>query len=149
MRIFNEGKTKEIQYNDIDFLQYKLTEDKLFIKHHKAVKEVKEKFHREIVAKYTNGGMDVKKVVDVPYAAPQEAWDEYEDILCAVPLTDEEYNERVRNLRELQCFPIINRGTLWYNTLSSKQMQELDQWYKAWLDVTKTKQIPVKPSWLE
>ena len=51
-------------------------------------------------------------------------------------------------MREIECFPIINRGTLWYSKLTVEQMSELDNWYQAWLDVTETKEIPEKPSWL-
>ena len=55
----------------------------------------------------------------------------------------------LRTLRERDCFPIINRGQLWYQTLTEDQLIELNKWYKDWLDVTKTLVIPTKPSWLE
>lgn len=55
----------------------------------------------------------------------------------------------LRIRREEECFPIINRGQLWYNTLTTEQVQELNQWYMAWLDITETKIIPTKPSWLK
>lgn len=54
---------------------------------------------------------------------------------------------RTRRIRE--CFPIINRGQLWYNTLSEAQVLELQTWYQAWLDATDTLVIPEKPSWIE
>ena len=54
-----------------------------------------------------------------------------------------------RSLRERDCFPIINRGQLWYQTLTEDQLIELNKWYKDWLDVTKTLVVPTKPSWLE
>lgn len=50
--------------------------------------------------------------------------------------------------RECICYPIINRGQLWYNGLTDSQKMELQQWYEKWLDVTNTKVIPVKPIWL-
>ena len=67
------------------------------------------------------------------------------------------YNERKKNnrlldlrlQRENECFPIINRGQLWYDTLTEKQQLELKKWYQLWLDVTQTEQIPEKPSWLK
>lgn len=62
---------------------------------------------------------------------------------------NEETIERLRLLREEECFPIINRGQLWYNTLTDEQIQELNEWYRAWLDVTTTKVIPEKPTWLD
>ena len=56
--------------------------------------------------------------------------------------------EFLRQYREHRCFSIINRGLLWYNTLSEEQLLELDVWYKAWLQVTTTKIIPQEPVWL-
>ena len=49
MRIFNEEKTQEIQ--DFDKKIYYLKEDKLFIKHHEAIEEIKQISHLEIVRK--------------------------------------------------------------------------------------------------
>ncbi len=63
-------------------------------------------------------------------------------------LTEEEELNHLRKSREYQCFSIINRGQLWYNTLTEAQIQELNQWYQDWLDVTETKVIPTKLSWL-
>jgi hypothetical protein len=55
----------------------------------------------------------------------------------------------LRFLRNQHCFSIINRGRLWYDTLNETQIEELKTWYMAWLDVTETKVIPDKPSWLK
>ena len=68
----------------------------------------------------------------------------------------EKYNKRkennkfdeLRRRREFECFPIINRGQLWYDTLTEEQKAELKEWYIAWLDVTDTLIIPNKPNWL-
>lgn len=60
-------------------------------------------------------------------------------------------NDRERLLRELrakECFPVINRGKLWYDSLSMDQLSELKDWYRAWLDVTITHVIPPQPVWL-
>lgn len=54
----------------------------------------------------------------------------------------------LRTKREKECFSIINRGTLWYATLTDKQVEELNVWYKSWLDVTETLEEPIKPEWL-
>lgn len=54
-----------------------------------------------------------------------------------------------RKQREKVCFPIINRGQPWYDRLTSQQREELQIWYQAWLDVTQTQTIPVKPAWLK
>lgn len=57
--------------------------------------------------------------------------------------------DSLRKQREAECFPIINRGQLWYDTLTTEQRTELQLFYRAWLDVTETKIIPTKPSWLK
>ena len=55
----------------------------------------------------------------------------------------------LRSQREKECFPIINRGQLWYANLTSIQYAELQEWYIDWLNVTETLAVPTKPSWLE
>lgn len=71
---------------------------------------------------------------------------------------DEEYKKtqveetellEIRTKREVECFPFINRGALWYSRLSNTQKEELETWYQAWLDAPQTKIIPIKPLWLE
>lgn len=54
----------------------------------------------------------------------------------------------LRQNREAECFPIINRGQPWYDTLTEEHKTELNTWYQAWLEVTETKIIPIKPEWL-
>ena len=54
----------------------------------------------------------------------------------------------LRSQREKICFPVINRGELWYGKLSANQKEELSTWYQAWLDVTETKIAPETPAWL-
>lgn len=73
-------------------------------------------------------------------------WDEEQQtfILTATP-----NHEALRFAREIECFNIINRSPLWFNTLSSEQLQELQNWYQAWLDITETGNIPIKPEWLK
>lgn len=56
--------------------------------------------------------------------------------------------DALRVQREIKCFPVINRGQLWYDTLTEKQKAELKEWYIAWLDVTDTLIIPIKPEWV-
>lgn len=60
-----------------------------------------------------------------------------------------ELKNRLRELRKRECFPVINRGKLWYDRLTLLQYQELKNWYQAWLDVTETLVKPVKPYWLD
>lgn len=56
--------------------------------------------------------------------------------------------EFLRAYRNDVCFSVINRGKLWYDTLSEVQLQELKVWYEEWLKVTSTKIIPTTPSWV-
>ena len=56
--------------------------------------------------------------------------------------------ETIRQLRDAECFPVINRGQFWYEMLTDTQKEELKTWYQAWLDATDTGAIPEKPAWL-
>lgn len=67
----------------------------------------------------------------------------------AIIVKDENEKELLRVRRLKECFPIINRGDMWYKSLSDEQEKELNIWYKAWLDVTETKQVPNIPKWLK
>ena len=64
------------------------------------------------------------------------------------PLSLEQQLFIIRDLRQTECFSIINRGTLWYQSLTEAQLVELSQWYNAWLDAPETLVVPEKPSWL-
>lgn len=55
----------------------------------------------------------------------------------------------LRARRAAECFPIINRGQLWYDSLDTSQIIDLKLWYQSWLDVTVTKTIPKKPDWIK
>ena len=54
----------------------------------------------------------------------------------------------LRSLRERECFPYINRGALWYAKLTIEEKKKLSEWYQDWLNVTETRMIPEKPSFL-
>ena len=56
--------------------------------------------------------------------------------------------EELRRRREIECFPIVNRGNLWYDRLTEDQINELKEWYHAWLDVTDTLIVPEIPGWI-
>lgn len=66
---------------------------------------------------------------------------------------DEKQNEvllsEIRQQRRTECFPIINRGKLWYDTLTKEQVEELNTWYHAWLNAPETKSVPQKPEWIK
>ena len=63
-------------------------------------------------------------------------------------VNDTHIADELRFKREKVCFPIINRGALWYSRLTATQKKELGAWYQAWLDVTDTKVLPDMPAWL-
>ena len=60
----------------------------------------------------------------------------------------EEQKAEYRRRRETECFSVINRGQLWYESVSLSQLLELRSWYKAWLNVTETMVVPEKPTWI-
>lgn len=62
--------------------------------------------------------------------------------------TQDELKNDYRKRREIECFSVINRGILWYNRLTDSQLQELNNWYQCWLDITKTMTIPKVPSFV-
>ena len=62
--------------------------------------------------------------------------------------TAEEMKENLRRQRDAECFHYINRGQLWYDSLTDEQYDELQKWYADWLDVTETMIAPTKPLWL-
>lgn len=57
---------------------------------HPAVEGVEEVSHYETVAEYPNGGMDVRKVIDVPGMPAQSAWTEQVPVQKYVRYTAEE-----------------------------------------------------------
>lgn len=150
MRIFDETKTKEITNPDLE--KGYLQNDKLLIAHHEAQAEVQEQKHLRLLNSYPNGGKEYIEVIDVPYQPAKEAWDEYEDIQVYIPYTETELaqitanNLRARRLSE--CFPIVNRGALWYDKLTEEQRSELSVWYEAWLDAPETGIAPETPAWI-
>lgn len=145
MKIYNETKTEILENPDLE--KGHLIQDKIVTKTIPAQEEVQEQFHYEY-KQYPNGGKDRIKVVDVAYRPAKPESYEYEDIQIYKPYTEEEFKNNLRAKRETECFPIINRGQLWYDTLAKQQIVELKEWYIAWLDVTDTLIIPNKPNWL-
>lgn len=63
--------------------------------------------------------------------------------------TEEQIKANIRANREEKCFPIINRGQLWYDTLTEAQHNELAVWYRAWLDATETMVEPNDLDWVK
>jgi hypothetical protein len=63
-------------------------------------------------------------------------------------LAQEKAAAEIKARREKECFPIINRGQLWYDRLTEAQKTELASWYQAWLDAPETLIVPEVPTWL-
>lgn len=147
MVVYNQDKTQILDSYDLS-LGY-LKDD--FIDFPE-VKAVQEQGHWETIAEYPEtGGKDVEWIVDVKGIKYEPA--KREEIKIFIPYTEIELHEiKLNNLRmqrETECFSIVNRGQLWYNNLIDEQKRELDEWYKDWLDVTKTEIIPTKPKWIK
>lgn len=76
--------------NNHDLRKGYLKKERLFVKHHEAIEAVEEQGHWETVREYSNGGKEVKWIVDVEAVEGKEAWDEYEEIETYVRYTREE-----------------------------------------------------------
>lgn len=68
--------------------------------------------------------------------------------MITIKSKQKEYLDMLRKDRETICFPIVNRGKLWYNTLTKDELIELEKWYHDWLNVTETLIVPNAPSFL-
>ena len=93
MRILDENNI-ELTEEQINLELGYLRPESIISIHHKAVEEVKEIGHYEVIAEYPNGGKDVVWIIDVPGTEAKEAWDEYEDIQRYVLYTEEELAAR-------------------------------------------------------
>ena len=62
--------------------------------HHPAVPAIREQWHYEVTAQYSNGGRDVRRVIDVPGMQARNAWEERIPILIYHPFTGEELAQR-------------------------------------------------------
>lgn len=150
MKVYNQDKTQILEeYN----LEKGYLKEDILITHYEEVKAVEEQFHYETIAEYPNGGKEVEKVIDVEGVEYKPARDEKENIYVYITYTEEELLENKKNIlrekRDVECFSIINRGKLWYDTLTSEQIEELNEWYRAWLDVTTTLVEPKRPEWIK
>lgn len=93
MRIFDETKTKELNYENLDLEKGYLKPDKMFVRHHEAV-EGKEAVYKDRAEKLPNGSTQVWKDLVSPAVEAKEAYDEYENIQVYVSYTDKEIAER-------------------------------------------------------
>lgn len=89
MRIFNENKTQELLRENCDSTKGKFESDTLTT-HIVGQQEVKEQWHYETIREYSNGGKDIKKVIDVKYQPFIAEHDETEKILVYKSYTEDE-----------------------------------------------------------
>ena len=97
MKVYNEDKTELL--NEYDLTKGELVKDTL-ITHHDEVIGQDEKGHYETIKEYPNGGKEVEWIVDVPYIAHQDAYDEEEEIYVYIPYSEEKL-QRIANQTEL------------------------------------------------
>lgn len=146
MKVYNQTKTEILTTYDLE--KGYLKDDKLFIAHHEAQPEVKEMSHYVTIKEFSNGGKEVRKIVDVPHKPAKPAYDEYENIKIFIPYTIDEYLERQKNvLREWrkQWFSVIDCA-VWYDCLTQEEKEQVKQFRFALLDITKTMTKPTIPA---
>jgi hypothetical protein len=125
--------TYKIYYNEEGWVCERYPQDIEIENHDRYIEVGKEDFDKSLGTKNHHAWRVVDgKLVEERYAETPE----------------EELLENLRGLREEICFPVINRGHLWHESLTPEQRKELMTWYQAWLEVTKTKTEPIPPDWL-
>lgn len=70
--------------------------------HHDAVAGVEEVSHYETIAEYPNGGKDVRKVMDVPGVAAQDAYDEEVEVQRYILYTADELAAQEKARKEAE-----------------------------------------------
>ena len=93
MKIIDENG---IEIESPDFHLGYLKEDSTIV-HHDAIEGVEEHWHYDTIAKYPNGGKDLKKVIDVSGVEAKEAWDEEILFYRYIRYTEEELAEMEAN----------------------------------------------------
>lgn len=83
------------------------------------------------------------------YSTDRSAWKIENGKFIALKQQEELKADVLRKRRKKECFPIINRGGLWYDKLTEEQTAELSAWYDAWLNAPQTGMAPEKPTWIK
>ena len=91
MKVYNKEKNQEL--TEYDLSKGYLKNDTI-TRHINAVVGQKEVFHYETIKEYSNGGKDVKKVIDIPEIKTVEEHDETEEILVYIPYTEQELEKQ-------------------------------------------------------
>jgi hypothetical protein len=88
MKIYDISKTYEITNPDLE--KGYIENSTRVIAYHPATPFIKEVGHYETVKQYSNGGADVKWVVDVEGSEQKDAYEETEQICVYIPYSDKE-----------------------------------------------------------
>ena len=165
MRIFNEDKTCELSYDELDFGIGDLVRDFIIIQHHDkvAAKSVQEQIkelqaqgkeieqydglYYIVLNKYNNGGKEVKLISDI---AEQPAYDETEEIFVFKYFTEDELLKRKKeDLRSwrLTYLDILDRAC-WYDCLTQEQKAAAKEFRQQLLDITDTLVKPEIPDFI-
>ena len=113
--------------------------------------KLNKEYCNELVSKYKYELID-KTTEKFPFKPNKAVYIEKEKVILFdvdKSVLNEYDKVELRNKREKDCFPIINRGKLWYDNLTQEQLEELNKWYNDWLNVTETLEEPVKPEWIK
>ena len=97
----------------------------------------------------TNGKNIIYEEIELAEDYPDATLDDIVDGAFSLGAYNNRKLNELRKRREIECFSVINRGKLWYNKITSEQEIELTNWYNAWLDVTETGVIPVRPDFID
>ena len=86
-----------------------------------------------------NKGCELIEIREIPENWQYCRYENHQIIL------DKEYQLEKENEEKL----MVNRGKLWYDSLSNEQSIELQNWYQNWLDAPETMIIPTMPAWIK
>jgi hypothetical protein len=98
---------------------------------------------------------------------------EIDENLITIPLSKNDFTNRVfdiekyhnrvkqkhvadlRKLRIAECFSVVDRSKIWWDTLSEQQVNEIKDWYNEWLNIPNEQlsslerlPLPIRPSFL-
>lgn len=93
MRVVDKDD-KTLDADKLDLTKGYLVDDKIFVKHHEAQEEIVEVSHYETVKIYSNGGKDIRKIIDIPHQEAKDAYDEYEYVQRYIEYTRTELDAR-------------------------------------------------------
>ena len=102
MKVYNENKTEILTTYDLNKGYLKNDTIRKYISEKQQQKEVG---HYEIVKEYSNGGKDVKWIVEIPHQEYSPASEQIESIMCYIPYTENqlkvnEYYVQIDNLKQ-------------------------------------------------